>query len=559
MKTIYYLSATFFLVCMLASCSNDEKVAELANEKSVELKDILIKERSSKLPSTVKAPILYEEQRKTKSTGPNGELIVNSDALLGYSYTVGSSILGDYNNVKSSVLNLQKIKELGLECITSKRLSSNESSVFTYSSFDRYAEKSNRTKKVGSGFNLNLGVFSIGRKRKTSKVFTSAVTDSTNYVFGELNIDIKHNSYQLQTGATSKVFARQCLSNLFQRNLYSNTIGKMIEDYGPFVLTGYVTGGKIFGLYEAHTESHSDISTNERTLSDVINASFKWNDYDGSGDLSFDNSNTSTIANNKKLTEMRAFIQAFGGDHSNLNAPITALMENLNVKLENWFNSLNNEETHTIIDVLDQGLHPLSDFVLEKNFKERFDFTHSGILDCRPGFIVPYINVCKIFSRVSENGIPLYRVGAVLRTRQGDWVVIGYAENDDASDSELLANDNFETFASKARAIGLEKYSFYNIEVNMNPSRKLNPYVIGPLVIDLKSIDEPSMYRYHNPKSDMVYIYDRIHRVALSYYYDPLDEDWVLDEYGIRDWVESLPEKRVSMASLANSYTIIGL
>jgi len=65
MKTIYYLSATFFLVCMLASCSNDEKVAELANEKSVELKDILIKERSSKLPSTVKAPILYEEQRKT--------------------------------------------------------------------------------------------------------------------------------------------------------------------------------------------------------------------------------------------------------------------------------------------------------------------------------------------------------------------------------------------------------------------------------------------------------------------------------------------------------------
>lgn len=33
----------------------------------------------------------------------------------------------------------------------------------------------------------------------------------------------------------------------------------------------------------------------------------------------------------------------------------------------------------------------------------------------------------------------------------------------------------------------------------------------------------------------------------------------VKDDYGIRDWVESLPEKSISMASIANSYRIIGL
>lgn len=37
------------------------------------------------------------------------------------------------------------------------------------------------------------------------------------------------------------------------------------------------------------------------------------------------------------------------------------------------------------------------------------------------------------------------------------------------------------------------------------------------------------------------------------------DDDEVLDVYGIRDWVENLPEKRVTISSLANHYNIIGL
>lgn len=47
-------------------------------------------------------------------------------------------------------------------------------------------------------------------------------------------------------------------------------------------------------------------------------------------------------------------------------------------------------------------------------------------------------------------------------------------------------------------------------------------------------------------------------RTALSYYTDDIDEDWILDDYGIRGWVESLPVRSISMASLA-SYKIIGL
>ena len=66
------------------------------------------------------------------------------------------------------------------------------------------------------------------------------------------------------------------------------------------------------------------------------------------------------------------------------------------------------------------------------------------------------------------------------------------------------------------------------------------------------------MYKYTNAKTGIVYLYNTIERTALSYYTDEIDGDWILDEYGIRDWAESLPTRSISMASLAN-YTIIGL
>lgn len=43
-----------------------------------------------------------------------------------------------------------------------------------------------------------------------------------------------------------------------------------------------------------------------------------------------------------------------------------------------------------------------------------------------------------------------------------------------------------------------------------------------------------------------------------SYLYDEEYGDYVLDYYGIRDWVESLPKRSISMMILQN-YTIIGL
>lgn len=91
-----------------------------------------------------------------------------------------------------------------------------------------------------------------------------------------------------------------------------------------------------------------------------------------------------------------------------------------------------------------------------------------------------------------------------------------------------------------------------------NYSTTYNPDVRKPLCIRLDGFDENKMAFYADPKSNMRYIYDSSKKIAFAYNEDEEYGDYVLDYYGIRDWVESLPKRSTSMMILQN-YTIIGL
>ena len=68
---------------------------------------------------------------------------------------------------------------------------------FSFASFVRYLEKSQVSKKVNGGFSINLGLFSIGHKIKMTEIFSSTVTNNTQGVFGELNVAIDQNVYEM--------------------------------------------------------------------------------------------------------------------------------------------------------------------------------------------------------------------------------------------------------------------------------------------------------------------------------------------------------------------------
>lgn len=127
------------------------------------------------------------------------------------------------------------------------------------------------------------------------------------------------------------------------------------------------------------------------------------------------------------------------------------------------------------------------------------------------------------------------------------------------TDDELSRNESASVFKDKAAMIAQEKQAYYDLAIRINPITRLNPCMGDPLSFDLGVVDESEMLVHSNPRSGIHYIYDKTNKIAFSYLVDTIDEDWILDDYGIRDWVESLPTKSISLATIANSYKIIGL
>lgn len=87
----------------------------------------------------------------------------------------------------------------------------------------------------------------------------------------------KNSSFNLQTSdGALKLYSRECLSPAFIKNLYSSTISNMLDSYGDFVLTGYVTGGKALALYAGETKDGIASVHKEEKMNNSIDATFSW-------------------------------------------------------------------------------------------------------------------------------------------------------------------------------------------------------------------------------------------------------------------------------------------
>ena len=432
---------------------------------------------------------------------------------------------------------------------------------FSFSNENSYESKLSETRKVATGFSLNLGLFKIGRKKTIEKVFGSTYSNNNKSVFGELTMAFYNSSFNLQSSEGSrKLYARECLSPVFLRNLYSSTIGNIIDTYGAYVLIGYMTGGKAFALYAGEDKDSSSTASQEDKMDELIEASYSWKkDSSASGNYNFGKGNSSNESISNSIKNLRTRLWTYGGIQNGLTMNSAQKLDDINIDLGSWVASLSNPAKHTIIDITQNGLYPMSSFVLEENFKRRFDDTSLGILQGNPYFVTPYIEIVRVFERYSSSGVALYDIAAVLNTRQGDKVILKNGNAATASDSELLQNENASVFMQKALAIKQQKQAFYDLEIRTNSSTRLNPIMGKPLCFVFDKFNESSMYLYTNPKTGMQYVFDTKKKVAFCHYTDDIDGDWILDEYGIRDWVESLPHKSIAIATLANSYTIIGL
>ena len=559
MKTFFYIIILSAVIPFFIACSDNldlptSQMSAIEAENSEG--DVVIQKRNPNLPEVVtKAPTFEEGLTRNNAT------IGSSDKFLGYGYKLynGNYIPSDFDNFTHSILNIEAIKAYDESYVDEKYPNWNDQSSYTYYNFDDYTHFSTESKTIKTGFSLNLGLFSIGKKRTTVETFRTFINETMEQTYGEMNILFAHGKFMLlNSSGSTKVYARQFLRRSFINNLYTSTISSVINSYGDLVVVGYYTGGRAFAQYMGNAASSTYVEQRTKSLDtsitasltyegDLLNASFGFNGKNGNFD--------STVY---KKQDIFLRVKTLGGIQNEESAINTTMsLKDINIDLQSWRKSLNDSKNHTVIDLTQEGLFPMSDFVLERNFQRRFDDTSKNILLPVTRLYTPSIMITRILKKTSTSGDNLYEVAAVLVTRQGDQIVLS---NGNATDAELKQNEDNNVFLEKAKAIAEEKSKYFSsdIQISYNTTKRLNPMFRSPLCIVLENFNENGFYKYYNETTNMEYLYDPTTKLCFSFLADDGDES-MLEVYGLSTWVSNLTEKRISMATLANLYTIIGL
>ena len=548
----YNIFATIIMsIISFSSCTNDiEKLAIIPTEKGQNTGDnIILQERNPNLPLEEKL-ILSKPQTRKSNSGKD-------EIFLGYSYKIKdrNHIQGSINSLGFPIIDIDSIRKYRPSYLQEKLITVTETNIFTYNNLDKYLYDSRFGKKVSSEFTFNPKVFATEKKEAITKLFGN-IEKAT---YGELEVSFIKGQSTLNHLPSSRLwYISQFQNHIFTNILYNAPMASILNEFGEFILTDYFTGGKVYALFASKAKEGTTAQQKEDDMYTSINTSVINLNNATSINLGFNGSNfdaTTTF----KSTDTYLDMKTFGGEVSQ-SVAINTKVSNINIDLTPWRYSLKDMANNTMIDIADNSLYPLSAFVLEQNFKQRLDDTFNEILPANKELVPPRIEIVRVLARTTPSNEALYDVAAVLVTRQTDRIILSDAMASSATDEELRKNENNEVFIQKVEKIATEKSKFFSsdIEISYNKDTKLNPTLNSPLSIELTGFNERNFYRFYYEKTNIEYIYDPATHLCLSYYINKGD-DRILDIYGIRNWIESLPEKKISITTLANSYKIIGL
>ena len=538
-------------IISFSSCTNDiEKLAIIPTEKGQNTGDnIILQERNPNLPLEEKL-ILSKPQTRKSNSGKD-------EIFLGYSYKIKdrNHIQGSINSLGFPIIDIDSIRKYRPSYLQEKLITVTETNIFTYNNLDKYLYDSRFGKKVSSEFTFNPKVFATEKKEAITKLFGN-IEKAT---YGELEVSFIKGQSTLNHLPSSRLwYISQFQNHIFTNILYNAPMASILNEFGEFILTDYFTGGKVYALFASKAKEGTTAQQKEDDMYTSINTSVINLNNATSINLGFNGSNfdaTTTF----KSTDTYLDMKTFGGEVSQ-SVAINTKVSNINIDLTPWRYSLKDMANNTMIDIADNSLYPLSAFVLEQNFKQRLDDTFNEILPANKELVPPRIEIVRVLARTTPSNEALYDVAAVLVTRQTDRIILSDAMASSATDEEIRKNENNEVFIQKVEKIATEKSKFFSsdIEISYNKDTKLNPTLKSPLSIELTGFNERNFYRFYYEKTNIEYIYDPATHLCLSYYINKGD-DRILDIYGIRNWIESLPEKKISITTLANSYKIIGL
>lgn len=519
-------------LCMIAFIScNEEQDLDLSVNQNDAGKEIVLKERDSRYP-------LILSQKKTKPRNTKSIPTLSFSDYLGRSFTCNHLPLGDPEDIKIQVINTEKLMRDYPSYFWKNEIGKGEAQSFAYTGFDRYTENSSTTKKINNaGFTLNLGLFSLGAHKTMTEVFTTSKVEESKRIFGELNIQIRDASYYMQTSSNIiKKIKMDYLTEDFKEELYNLTPSEFFNNYGGFVLSSFITGGRATALYTGIYRNNESTETKEKNMNTDISASYGFKfqkDKDGNvsaeGGIGKDYSHATTSTN--KIEAMETSVKTIGGSPFFSNFSIPTSVDNVDVNLSQWVSSLNDKSTHKIIDIADEGLIPLSDILLEQNLKDLFVkyYTH-GVNK------IERLHEPCIKTIVFPTLPPIHDVCTYLYTRFGDYILIRVTRVHGAVINSTI-NEQINYLTQYLGLKAVQEYKQPNSE-----------FTLGNIpFLDMKK------YVNQNDKITYLLFTSNNTQYAFSIY-----NKTIQNNYAFKDFINNLSEIQINPEDLFN-YTIIAL
>ena len=240
--------------------------------------------------------------------------------------------------------------------------------------------------------------------------FKTVSNESMEQVYGEMNILFAHGKFTLlSSNGSNKVFARQFLRRSFINNLYTSPISSIIDSYGDFVVVGYYTGGRAFAQYMGNAKSSTDVEQTTKSLVNNINASLVYDGDSLNGSFGFNGKDGTFDSTFYSINDIYVRVKTSGGIQDETGVVNTTLaLKDINIDLQSWRKSLNDSKNHTVIDLVEEGLYPMSDFVLERNFQRRFDDTSKDVLLPVTKLYTPSITITRVLVKTTLSGESLF-------------------------------------------------------------------------------------------------------------------------------------------------------
>lgn len=506
----------------LGACTEEEE--NFYFEEGVKV----LKERDPNSPL-----ILFQRQYTPSDPTTRATKLTFSD-YLGRSFRAAVYPYADAENLGHAVIDIKKLEADYDDYCTVNRIGHSVMNSFSFASFDRYLEKSQVSKKVNSGFSINLGLFSIGHKRKMTEIFSSTVTNNTQSVFGELNVAIDQNVYEMQYSSNIKAkIMEKYLTATFKDELYNTPMGEFYNNYGAFVLKKFITGGRATAFYAGLYTQEAATTVKEKALDNEISGSFSFKNVGASADLSFGkNSSGSGSSTENGVTELSMAIETVGGSPAYPIFTIPQKLEDVNLDLSQWMASLADTTTHSIVDIADEGLVPISEFILEKNMKNLLGLRMKG--DAMEHF---YEEPQIVFESGSFIGSDGTKCTIYLYTRNHEFITLC-----------STSVPNIDTWI-KLESQRLSRIYGLKITLTKTPSGNF--------------LEQHKKFNYGAPLLERcccrrstdgtIYILDPYNKMGYS-----LHGDYLLDTYAIKNFVYVPSSDNVSFDELSQ-YTLIAL